>query len=105
MDDKVRQFKDTLAPAHHDRAPEHQQTVHAGQPAAGKARVAPPPDMLVNIIAELLSGRSDAASILAAAAVRLTPAASPVPATQGLSFNIKTRICLKWQLLRRQNRC
>ena len=35
--------------------------------------------MLVNIIAELLIGRSDAASILAAAAVRL----APIPATPG----------------------
>ena len=25
--------------------------------------------------------------------------------TQGLRINVETRICLKWQLLRRENRC
>ena len=65
---EVRQCKDNLAPAHRDRAPEDQPAVQAGHPGLDEA---PPSDMLVNIIAELLIGRSDAASILAAAA---TPA-------------------------------
>ena len=69
---EVRQCKDISAPAHLDRAPEDPPAMQAGHPGLDEVPVShPPSDMLVNIIAELLNGRSDAASILAAAAVRL----------------------------------
>ena len=29
----------------------------------------------------------------------------PGPRAQGLGFNVETRICLKWQVLRHRNRC